>query len=159
MDADKIIQAEFVKKGATNYSLAMTVVGEGKATPFGGLYTEGSSAKLEAFPSDGWKFYQWRGDVDVKNDGFKNPLTITMDKSKSVTAIFILKESSIPSSQTITQADQMAQDAKLASSANEKSGDGDFSPENLISSCTLLSVVVMMLIIGGFGILSGKLKE
>lgn len=50
----------------------------------GGTYTDGTDVTLTATPNTGYQFNGWSGDAT----GTTNPLTITMDADKSVTAIF-----------------------------------------------------------------------
>jgi uncharacterized repeat protein (TIGR02543 family) len=50
-------------------------------------YTPGTQVTLEAVPNTGKTFQQWSGDVPSA-DQKKNPVTITMDANKSVTALF-----------------------------------------------------------------------
>ncbi|MEW6608856.1 MAG: right-handed parallel beta-helix repeat-containing protein, partial [bacterium] len=54
--------------------------------PGGGLYNSGSTVTLTAVASWGWRFDSWMGDLS----GNTNPITITMDGTKTVTANFIL---------------------------------------------------------------------
>ena len=44
----------------------------------------GSEVELTAVPNTGWRFVRWEGDLS----GNDNPATITMDSTKSVTAVF-----------------------------------------------------------------------
>lgn len=48
-------------------------------------YQNGESVTITARPVDGWKFVKWDGDVR----GTENPLTLTMDWSKTITAVFV----------------------------------------------------------------------
>lgn len=48
------------------------------------VYAGGSAAKLTAIPAPGYGFSEWSGDAS----GTENPLSLTMDSNKSVTAIF-----------------------------------------------------------------------
>ena len=52
--------------------------------PTGGTYDDGTSVTLTATPNAGYEFTGWIGDAS----GTTNPLTITMDSDKTVTAIF-----------------------------------------------------------------------
>ncbi|AUC14452.1 hypothetical protein BTO06_04520 [Tenacibaculum sp. SZ-18] len=49
-----------------------------------GIYNDGTSIELTATPASGYQFDGWSGDVT----GTTNPLTITMDADKTVTAMF-----------------------------------------------------------------------
>jgi PKD repeat protein len=56
----------------------------GTITPASGIYDDGSEVTLEATPESGWSFVEWSGDTTGKT----NPITITMDSDKSITARF-----------------------------------------------------------------------
>ena len=91
MNSDKTVKANFVKK---KFTLTTSVEGEGTVTEkvikAGAVrdYTIGSVIELTANPSDEWLFVEWKGDVT----GTKNPVEITIDKAKSVTAVFVKKQ-------------------------------------------------------------------
>ena len=55
----------------------------GTVTP-GGVYEEGTVVTITATPKTNWKFDSWLGD----KIGTENPIQITMDKSKKLTAYF-----------------------------------------------------------------------
>jgi uncharacterized repeat protein (TIGR02543 family) len=69
------------------YTLTLNVVGQGSVNknPDQATYTYGTEVQLTATPNSGWKFFGWSGDLS----GSTNPATITMDRSKSVTATFL----------------------------------------------------------------------
>ncbi|MDA9676307.1 BspA family leucine-rich repeat surface protein [Flavobacteriaceae bacterium] len=87
MNSDKTVVANFVKK---KYALTTAVEGEGTITEkiikAGAAtdYNSGTVIELTATPSAGWKFKQWNGDLT----GTENPKEITIDKPKTVTAVF-----------------------------------------------------------------------
>ncbi|MGY8946051.1 MAG: InlB B-repeat-containing protein [Flavobacteriales bacterium] len=87
MDMDKLVTANFVKK---KYALNTEVEGEGsiKETLIksGAItnYNSGTVIELEAIPSNGWKFIEWKGDIT----GNKNPYIITLNSNKLVKSIF-----------------------------------------------------------------------
>ena len=56
----------------------------GTVTPSAGAYSPDSVIELNAVPADGWHFIEWTGDYV----GTDNPITITFDDSKSITANF-----------------------------------------------------------------------
>ena len=91
MNSDKSVTANFVKK---KYALTITVEGEGtvaeKVIKAGAAtdYNSGTIVELTATPSDEWEFKEWTGDVT----GAENPTQITIDKAKSVTAVFVKKQ-------------------------------------------------------------------
>ena len=57
----------------------------GGAVTGGGYYEKGVSTTIEALPLSGYLFSNWSGDTS----GSSNPLSITMDSDKSITANFI----------------------------------------------------------------------
>ncbi|MEX2478201.1 MAG: BspA family leucine-rich repeat surface protein [Gracilimonas sp.] len=86
VDDPKNVTAVFEKK---SYPLTITTQGEGaiderivqnKATD----YKHGTTVELTANPATGWKFSKWQGDVT----GSDNPIQLTVDESKDVTAVF-----------------------------------------------------------------------
>ena len=91
MDSDKSVTANFIKK---KYALTTTVEGEGTVTEkvikAGAAtdYNSGTIVELTAVPSGEWLFVEWKGDVT----GSENPTQITIDKAKSVTAVFVKKQ-------------------------------------------------------------------
>jgi len=50
-----------------------------------GTYASGTLVKLTAVPASGYKFNSWSGDLT----GNSNPVTIIMDKNKTITATFM----------------------------------------------------------------------
>ncbi len=66
------------------YKLTTSVVGEGSIGPSSGSYLEGDVVSITATEADGWKFDGWSGDAS----GTNNPLSLTMDADKSITATF-----------------------------------------------------------------------
>ncbi|WP_299680919.1 InlB B-repeat-containing protein [uncultured Tenacibaculum sp.] len=84
MDADKTVTAMFSKIqriltiNATNGSVSTN------PNPAGGTYDDGTSVELTATPATGYQFDGWSGDAT----GTANPLTLTMDADKTVTAVF-----------------------------------------------------------------------
>ncbi|CAL2093767.1 putative repeat protein (TIGR02543 family)/predicted secreted protein (Por secretion system target) [Tenacibaculum sp. 190524A05c] len=82
MDADKVVTATFARIQRT---LTINITGNGTVTPpNGSIYNDGTVATVTATPASGYQFDGWSGDAT----GTTNPLTITMDADKTVTAIF-----------------------------------------------------------------------
>lgn len=81
MDVDKNIIAHFIQ---ITYDLQVTVDGEGIVTPGSGTYPQGTPVEIIATAATGWVFDHWSGDAS----GSANPITITMDTDKNVTAHF-----------------------------------------------------------------------
>jgi predicted glutamine amidotransferase len=71
---------------ADRYKLTITTEGNGSVAidPAESSYTSGSKVELTAFPDSGWMFTMWKGDAS----GIQNPLIITMDGHKTITANF-----------------------------------------------------------------------
>jgi hypothetical protein len=69
------------------YSLAISVVGQGSTTPPVGstTRTEGDEIELVATPAAGWQFVQWE---EGANTDTSNPMSITMNADRSLVAIF-----------------------------------------------------------------------
>lgn len=85
MDRSKSVRAIFVRADQINYTLSVTIQGQGTVQPAGGVYASGASVQLTAAPADGWEFDRWQGNLT----GSANPTTITMNANKSVTAVFV----------------------------------------------------------------------
>ncbi len=77
--------------GETSETVELTtsVTGEGSVSPSSGSYTLNSTLELTATPSSGYVFSGWSGDTTATD----NPITITMDADKSITATFVETES------------------------------------------------------------------
>ncbi len=71
---------------STDVVLATSVVGSGIITrnPNENIFELDSEVTLEAVPANGWSFANWSGDAT----GSQNPLILTMDANKNVTANF-----------------------------------------------------------------------
>jgi PKD repeat protein len=89
MDADKSVTATFKP---VIYILSLAKVGSGSAKvdgvtvplPYSGQFLSGTDVTVEAVARAGWEFGSWSGDAG----GSANPLVVTMDSSKSITATF-----------------------------------------------------------------------
>ncbi len=76
-----------------NYTLSVSAV-NGSVTPNSGTYAANTSVTITATASSGYQFSSWSGDAS----GSTNPLTITMDANKNITANF----TQIPTNTTTT---------------------------------------------------------
>ena len=89
MDGDRAVTATLSQ---LSYMLSIAGVGSGSAKvngavmslPYSAQFLSGSAVTLEAVPASGWQFASWSGDVS----GTANPVVVTMDAAKSVTANF-----------------------------------------------------------------------
>ena len=90
MDASKAVTATFTQD---EYSLTVNTVGEwlGQQASRPASYHYGDVVTLTATADPGWSFFGWEGDLT----GNTNPITITMDASKAVTATFTQDEYSL----------------------------------------------------------------
>ena len=86
MDRPRNVTATFMAQ----YTLYPTVLGPGTVTPTGGKYLAGTVVTLTAAPATDAVFVGWSGDAC----GGSSSLTcdVTMDRTKSVTATFALKQ-------------------------------------------------------------------
>ncbi|TVZ54999.1 putative repeat protein (TIGR02543 family)/predicted secreted protein (Por secretion system target) [Lutibacter sp. Hel_I_33_5] len=84
MDADKSVTAMFSKIQRTLTITATNGTVTTNPNPTNGTYDDGTVVGLTATPNTGYQFVGWSGDAT----GTINPLSITMDASKNITAIF-----------------------------------------------------------------------
>ncbi len=64
-----------------------TVLGVGENNVRRILFTEGQVITLTTEVDDGYRFVKWGGDLPLQTDETDNPITLTMDKPRSITAI------------------------------------------------------------------------
>ncbi|MCX8015575.1 MAG: T9SS type A sorting domain-containing protein, partial [candidate division WOR-3 bacterium] len=85
VNANHTIHAMFAN---ITHQLSISVIGNGtvQKNPDLPVYNYGSEVELLAIPETGWTFVEWSGDT-FAND---NPLRITMNRDKNITAKFIL---------------------------------------------------------------------
>jgi len=76
------------------YTLSIAATSGGTTDPAPGdhLYDSGTVVELEALSDQGYKFSKWTGDIPSEKET-DNPVSITMDSDKSVTANFVLDPS------------------------------------------------------------------
>lgn len=88
MNTNKTVTAHFEQ--ITTYALTVDVDGPGtvELDPPWGIYPQGTEVTLTAEPVQDWAFGGWGGDLT----GTTNPITLTMDSDKTVTATFIWPE-------------------------------------------------------------------
>ena len=86
VDDNKTVTATFSQSQIQQYTLTTNSTGLGSVTlnPAGGVYDEGTVVTLTAVPQAGYIFGSWTGDLS----GIVNPITLTMDGNKIVTAAF-----------------------------------------------------------------------
>ena len=86
--ANHTIEAQFE---INTYTLTVNIIDSGTVTlnPPGGTYDYGTAVTLTATPYTGYHFVSWSGDVPSGHET-DNPLTITMDSNKSITATFVI---------------------------------------------------------------------
>lgn len=85
MNADKNITANFTLIAANMYTLNVTAQnGTVAKNPNQQTYNSGSTVTLTARPANGYEFSSWSGDAS----GSQNPLSITMNSNKNITAHF-----------------------------------------------------------------------
>jgi cyclophilin family peptidyl-prolyl cis-trans isomerase len=85
MDRDKTVTATFTK---IDYTLSVSVQGQGSVNPSSGTYEYGEQITLTATPADGWQFTGWSGSVNTSS----NPIILTIDSNKNITAVFKIPE-------------------------------------------------------------------
>ncbi len=85
MNSNKSITANF--EILPTYTLNINTVGDGTVSkdPDASEYWQGRNVTLTANPAGGWRFGGWSGDAS----GTGNPVTMSMDGAKNVTATFI----------------------------------------------------------------------
>lgn len=107
IDADKIVIANFIQIPSSIYTLMVTCKpGKGgnvtiSPTTEGNQYETGTPVELTATPNDSYVFGNWSGDLS----GSANPITMTMNSDKEVTANFVLLASEKPASFSVSHLD------------------------------------------------------
>ncbi len=87
MNSEKNVTATFTALPTYELTTGVNVPGSGSVSksPDWVSYYQGKSVSLTASAATGWRFGSWSGDAT----GSSNPVSVTMDASKSVTANFI----------------------------------------------------------------------
>mgnify|MGYP006277806723 CR=1 FL=1 len=82
-----------IKADKKDYSLNIDVKGSGsvKQSPSYSALDAGTVVELTAEADTGYKFDHWEGDISGNN----NPVSVTMDENKSITAVFVEKDYSL----------------------------------------------------------------
>lgn len=92
VDEAKEITATFKLK---QYELTINIEGEGTVSETivtqPTLYDSGTVVKLEATPSDGWRFDSWLSEEIDESDKFKNPVDLTIIANTEISAKFVPK--------------------------------------------------------------------
>lgn len=82
------IQLREVRPATNTFNLVTHAAnGSVSNTPTGSTFDSGTQVTLTATPASGYTFKQWHG-TDIASGTTTNPLVITMDKNKTVTAEF-----------------------------------------------------------------------
>ncbi len=121
----KIASIELIGLPAPTYTLTSNIVGSGAVVknPDQATYNEGTTVELTATPAAGWDFAGWTGDIT----GTANPVTVTMDANKTVTATFTQQQWSLQlngmTQLTISQTDFEAAAAAYPLSWTDGSGN------------------------------------
>ncbi|MFA5263736.1 MAG: hypothetical protein WC378_07900 [Opitutaceae bacterium] len=92
MNANRSVQAVF---GAVTFTLS-TSAGPGGSVSSGGAFSAGTNTTVTATPDSTHNFAGWSGDAS----GTANPLSVTLDRNKSVQANFSLKTFTLTTSAT-----------------------------------------------------------
>ena len=71
----------------TEYWLDTAAGTNGSVDVGGAWHNNGAQVVVTATPANGYRFLMWSGDVP-SGDSMENPLTLTMDQARSVTAVF-----------------------------------------------------------------------
>jgi cyclophilin family peptidyl-prolyl cis-trans isomerase len=83
MVTNKTVTAVFEQDAAT-YPLTIQVTGQGTVNPNGGFFNAGQQVTLTPTPAPGWYFDHWEDAIT----GSANPGLLTMNSTKTVTAVF-----------------------------------------------------------------------
>jgi len=130
MDSDKTVTAVFDLIPPEEYALTINTTGDGTVTadpePVEGKYEEGTEVELTAVPADGWEFVNWLvGEAEETG----NPLLVTMDSDKTVTAVF----NRIPPEEYTLTVEEVGEGTVTASPTSEEGKYEDGTEVQLIA--------------------------
>ncbi|AFK06804.1 hypothetical protein Theba_1099 [Mesotoga prima MesG1.Ag.4.2] len=76
---------------ALKYALTIQIGGSGTTDPSEGVheFNKNQVVTVKAFPESGWQFDSWEGEVSTPDS---TTTTVTMDKSKTIKAVFVLDQ-------------------------------------------------------------------
>lgn len=130
--------------------VSLTVLPEGNGTvsvsPSANVYTNGENVTLTALPGTGSQFSSWSGDAA----GTFNPLVITLDSSKLITATF---EVGSPTDPPVITRSPLSRTLSAGSStllSFELTGDGPFSYEWRLNGSPLVGGVAPTFALSNF---------
>lgn len=115
------IAAEFTQ--TFNLSVWTNPADAGTISPDSGTYDEGTQVMIIANPEDGFRFDYWSGDAS----GSGNPLTVTMDSDKSITANMVATGNLIELEDTAHSYTKIYNEGNIDNSDGANSIDGDFN--------------------------------
>ena len=81
----RIVQFQMLPTPTVKYTLTVTASEGGAVNNTGGTHNENSSVSITATADAGYEFTSWSGDAS----GTDNPLTVSMNSNKTITANFI----------------------------------------------------------------------
>jgi hypothetical protein len=90
MNANKALTATFTTVPTYTLTTTVTPSGSGTLNPASGTYSSGQVVSVTATPATSYQFSSWSGAAT----GSTNPVSVTMDANKSLTATFVLGSSS-----------------------------------------------------------------
>jgi len=83
LDTDKHVVANFTE--VPIYKLSTSIKGQGRvSSKANGEYNEGTAVSVSAYPTWGYEFLYWEGDLSEN----ENPLIVKMDSAINITAVF-----------------------------------------------------------------------
>jgi len=114
-------------------SIEVTPAEGGSVSPAVGSFDEGVSKTITATPVEGWEFVGWSGDIT----SVENPLTLTMDEIKNITAVF----QPILYNKIIGKWDVNNLSSKLSSKNSSSKKDDTNSSKTTDGDCIVYSLV------------------